>query len=72
MRYLLELSYNGTNYHGWQRQPNAKSVQQTLEDCFSLIFDEKISLVGAGRTDAGVHAKYFCAHFDYNKLICLL
>ena len=69
MRYLLELSYNGKNFHGWQRQPNANSVQQTLEDCFSLIFDDKISLVGAGRTDAGVHAKYFCAHFDYNKQI---
>ncbi len=64
MRYLLELSFNGSNYHGWQIQPNSISVQETIEKCLSTILKEKISIVGAGRTDTGVHASYFCAHFD--------
>ena len=64
MRYLLELSYNGAPFHGWQRQPNAISVQQVVEESLSTIMKEKITVVGAGRTDSGVHAKYFCAHFD--------
>ena len=69
MRYLLELSYNGAPFHGWQRQPNAISVQQVVEESLSTIMKEKITVVGAGRTDSGVHAKYFCAHFDYSKKI---
>ena len=69
LRYLLELKYNGENFHGWQRQPNASSIQQTVEEHLSTILNEKISLVGAGRTDSGVHAKYYCAHFDYNNKI---
>lgn len=64
MRYFIELSYNGTSFHGWQIQPNATSVQQTVENALSLILRETISIVGAGRTDAGVHAKYIVAHFN--------
>lgn len=63
-RYFVELIYNGSPFNGWQIQPNASSVQETLEKSFSLIFREKISITGCGRTDAGVHAKYFVAHFD--------
>ena len=69
MRYLLELSFNGANYHGWQIQPKSVSVQEIIEKCLSIILNEKISIVGAGRTDSGVHASYFCAHFDYSNLI---
>jgi tRNA pseudouridine38-40 synthase len=63
-RYFVELSYDGTNYHGWQVQPNAVTVQQTLEKAFSTLLKEDISLTGCGRTDTGVHASYFVAHFD--------
>ena len=66
-RYFMFLSFEGTNYHGWQIQPNAFTVQQALENALSLILEEKIILVGAGRTDAGVHAAMFCAHFDTLK-----
>ncbi len=69
MRYFLELSYDGTPYHGWQRQPNAISVQEVLEDSLSTILRMKTEIVGAGRTDTGVHAKQIMAHFDcVNKL----
>lgn len=64
MRYFLELSYDGTNFHGWQRQPNACSVQQTIEDALSVISRKKTEIVGAGRTDTGVHARKMFAHFD--------
>ncbi|WP_396166357.1 tRNA pseudouridine(38-40) synthase TruA [Flavobacterium sp.] len=64
MRYFLEFAYKGTNYHGWQYQPNATSVQETLNKALSTIFKKEIDLVGAGRTDAGVHAKQMFAHFD--------
>lgn len=63
-RYFIFLSFKGTNYHGWQRQPKSVTVQKVLEDALSLILNDKISLTGAGRTDAGVHALIFCAHFD--------
>ena len=65
MRYFIQLSYNGTNYHGWQSQPNAISVQETLENALSVIFNLKIELMGAGRTDTGVHAQQMFAHFDF-------
>ncbi len=68
MRYFIELSYNGKNYHGWQVQPNAISVQEKLNDCLSTILGLKIDVVGAGRTDAGVHAKLMVAHFDVDEL----
>ena len=64
MRYLIELSYNGSNYHGWQRQDNALSIQEEIETALSIILREKIEVTGCGRTDAGVHAKYYTAHFD--------
>ncbi|MCH5227463.1 MAG: tRNA pseudouridine(38-40) synthase TruA [Muribaculaceae bacterium] len=64
MRYFLELGYNGTTFHGWQSQPNAKSVQSTIEEALSKILREETPIVGAGRTDAGVHAKQMFAHFD--------
>lgn len=67
MRYALELAYDGTNYCGWQNQPNAISIQQTIEESMATILREKIEIVGCGRTDAGVHAQQYFAHFDTNK-----
>ena len=67
-RYFIELAYKGTNFHGWQIQPNAISVQECLEKALSTITRETIAVTGAGRTDAGVHASYFVAHFDSGKL----
>lgn len=64
MRYFLELSYNGGGYHGWQIQPNAISVQEVLEKALSTLLNQTIAIVGAGRTDAGVHATQMFAHFD--------
>ena len=64
MRYFLTLAYNGTTFHGWQRQPNASSVQQELEEALSTLLREPIAIVGAGRTDTGVHAKQMMAHFE--------
>ena len=64
MRYFLEFSYAGTNYHGWQRQPNAVSVQEVLEHALSTLLKETISLLASGRTDTGVHARQMFAHFD--------
>tara|TARA_Y100000991_G_C21970265_1_gene349040 strand:+ start:66 stop:812 length:747 start_codon:yes stop_codon:yes gene_type:complete len=66
-RYFIEIMYNGANYHGWQIQPNSKTVQEKLEESISIILRQKINVVGAGRTDAGVHAKQFFAHFDYDS-----
>ncbi|MEE1365424.1 MAG: tRNA pseudouridine(38-40) synthase TruA, partial [Muribaculaceae bacterium] len=54
MRYFLKLSYNGAPFHGWQVQPNAVSVQSTIEEALSTVLRENISIVGAGRTDTGV------------------
>jgi len=64
LRYFIELSYNGKAYHGWQNQPNAISVQQVLEEALSVLMQTKIEVVGAGRTDTGVHASQMFAHFD--------
>ncbi len=68
-RFFLELMYDGTNYHGWQVQPHSPSVQACLELALSTILNEKISVVGAGRTDTGVHARHMVAHFDTNQSI---
>ncbi len=65
LRYFVELAYNGKNYHGWQRQPNAISVQEVVEDALSKLLNTPLRIVGAGRTDAGVHAKQIFAHFDF-------
>ncbi len=63
-RYFIELAYKGTNFHGWQVQPSAVSVQSCLEKALSVITRESVAVTGAGRTDTGVHASYFVAHFD--------
>jgi tRNA pseudouridine38-40 synthase len=79
VRFLLEFSYAGTNYHGWQSQPNAISVQGVMEKALSTILKSPTSLVAAGRTDTGVHARQMFAHFDstikselQDKLVYLL
>ena len=64
MRYIIEISYIGTNYHGWQIQPNGNSIQEELEKALSTILGEKISINGSSRTDTGVHARQQYAHFD--------
>lgn len=66
MRYFLEFAYLGTQYHGWQRQPNARSVQEVMEErAATLLGTDELNLVAAGRTDAGVHARTMVAHFDW-------
>ena len=64
MRYFIELSYDGTAYHGWQIQPNGASVQETLQKALSMLLRQDVQVTGAGRTDAGVHAAMMVAHFD--------
>jgi len=66
MRFLIELSFKGTNYHGWQKQSNANTVQSEIDTALSVICQVPIEVTGAGRTDAGVHAKQMYAHFDNN------
>jgi len=70
LRYFIELSFNGKNYHGWQIQPNAVSVQETVTTALSTLLKNKITIMGAGRTDTGVHALQLFAHFDIDyKLV---
>ena len=69
MRYFIELSYDGTPFVGWQRQPSGDSVQSCLEDALSILFRKPLIIVGAGRTDAGVHAHQMFAHVDLDELI---
>lgn len=64
-RYFVTLSYDGTRYHGWQIQPNGMSVQERLQEALSTLLREPIAVTGAGRTDAGVHARKMVAHFDW-------
>ncbi len=66
-RYFIYLAYDGANYHGWQIQPNGSSVQETLMTALSTFLRSEIEVVGAGRTDAGVHARLMVAHFDFDK-----
>jgi tRNA pseudouridine38-40 synthase len=66
MRFFITLSYNGGNYVGWQIQPDGLSVQQVLQDALSTVLRKNIEIVGAGRTDTGVHARKMIAHFDWN------
>lgn len=69
IRYFFEIAYNGSSFHGWQRQPNATSVQQVIEDAFSKLHSGKeIPIVGCGRTDAGVHAKKYFFHVDLPEI----
>ena len=69
MRYLIKFSYDGTKFHGFQRQNNVKNVQGLLETVLSNYLKETIVIKGAGRTDAGVHAVCQCAHFYTNKIL---
>lgn len=67
MRFLITLSYDGTRYHGWQIQPNSDSVQQRLQEALSTLLRQPVEVVGAGRTDTGVHARMMVAHFDIDS-----
>ena len=69
MRYFIHLAYNGTPFFGWQRQPKQISVQEVLENTFSMLLKTNIEITGCGRTDTGVHAKQYFAHFDYQDLL---
>ena len=69
MRYFVTLSYDGTRYHGWQIQPNGDSIQERLQGALSTLLRTEISVTGAGRTDAGVHARMMVAHFDYEEAL---
>ncbi|MEM6644308.1 MAG: tRNA pseudouridine(38-40) synthase TruA [Bacteroidota bacterium] len=68
MRFFLEIAYRGTNYHGWQSQPNAITIQEEIEKALALILKQKTSLTGSGRTDTGVHANQQIAHFDSEEI----
>lgn len=65
-RFFITLSYNGKNYCGWQIQPNGITVQQKLQEALSTILRQEVNVVGAGRTDSGVHARNMIAHFDWD------
>ena len=68
MRFFITLSYDGMRYHGWQVQPNGPSVQEKLQWALSTILRQDIQVTGAGRTDAGVHARMMVAHFDVETM----
>ena len=70
-RYFIYLSFNGASFHGWQIQPNENSVQEELEKALGILLQQKTSVMGAGRTDAGVHAKCMIAHFETDKNIVI-
>lgn len=67
-RFFIELSYDGSAFHGWQVQPNAVTVQQELDKALSIFFRQKVESLGCGRTDAGVHAAEFFAHIDLENV----
>jgi len=66
-RYFIQLTFKGTQYHGWQVQPNGNTVQAEVDKALSIILGEKVEVTGAGRTDTGVHANKFIAHFDSSE-----
>lgn len=68
-RYFIYLSYDGTSYHGWQIQPNGSSVQEVLMKALSTLLRHEVEIIGAGRTDAGVHARLMVAHFDNETVL---
>ena len=68
-RYFIHMAYNGSRYHGYQIQPHSNSVQETVEQCLSLKLGQTVSITGCGRTDTGVHARNYYAHFDIDKEI---
>ena len=67
MRYFVWISFDGTAYHGWQIQPNGMSVQERLQQSLSTLLRQPVEVIGAGRTDAGVHARQMAAHFDIDR-----
>lgn len=67
-RYFIELAYDGANYHGWQIQPNAVTVQEVLNKALATVLRQPVETVGCGRTDTGVHAREFFAHFDFETI----
>ena len=69
-RYFIHLSFDGTAYHGWQVQPQSVSVQSVVEHALATILRHTVNITGAGRTDAGVHARHMVAHFDAEELDC--
>ncbi len=69
MRFFIELSFNGDNYHGWQIQPSVITIQSEINRVLSIVLESEIQVTGAGRTDAGVHALQMYAHFDFDKTI---
>lgn len=69
MRYFISLAYDGTDFHGWQIQPNGISVQEELQKALTTLLRKQTDVVGAGRTDAGVHAREMVAHFDHDTAI---
>ncbi len=69
MRYLLEIAFKGTRYHGWQIQHNALSVQEVVNEKLSILAGENVETLGCGRTDTGVHATSYFVHFDVSKKI---
>jgi len=68
-RYFIELAYNGTGYHGWQIQPGAPTIQEELNRSLSVLLRQETNAIGAGRTDTGVHASFFVAHFDTEQAV---
>lgn len=69
LRYFMKLAYSGSNYCGWQRQPNEPSVQQTIEEKLSMVLNTPTSVLGCGRTDSGVHATNFTLHFETSRTV---
>ena len=67
MRWFAKISYNGTNYHGWQFQVNSTSIQETIQNQLSLLLRRPLEITGCGRTDAGVHASEYFFHFDFSE-----
>lgn len=68
-RFFIHFCYDGTNYHGWQIQPNGNSVQEELQNALSKVLRCDVTVVGAGRTDAGVHARKMVAHFEFDGIL---
>lgn len=66
-RFFLHLAYNGSSFHGWQIQPHSISVQETIENVISTVLNKPTSITGCGRTDTGVHASYYVAHFEHQS-----
>ena len=69
MRYFIKLSYKGTKYHGWQIQPNAITIQEIVQKALSILLKTETEIIGAGRTDTGVHASFYIAHFDCKEVL---